>query len=79
MLDDEQQLRKDDHDEHPALEPQSLTLGVSHVCVVLPDAGGTPQSQEQDPHHADRVLRRHREEVLDKEGVQLYDLPDEHK
>lgn len=37
------------------------------------------QTGQEYPHNADRVLRRHGEDVLDEEGIQLHDLPHEHK
>ena len=78
-LEAEDELGEGDHEEDPALGAQPLAAGVRHVGVVLADGGRRDQPRHQDPRHADGVLSRHREDVLDEEGVELDHLPDEHQ
>ena len=48
--------------------------GVRDEGVVLPGGGRGPHGHGEHPGHADGVRRRHGEDVLHEEGVELDDL-----
>ena len=73
------ELAEAHHDEDPTLGSNPLAFRIRDICVVLPSAGCRDQAKHQDSEHADWVLRRHGEYVLDEEGVELHHLPDEHE
>jgi len=78
-LENEYEFTEADHDEDPALCPDSLTLGISHISVILSRGRSGDQTEQQDPEDTDGMLSRHGEDVLDEEGVELHHLPDQHE
>jgi len=78
-LEDEDELTEADHDEDPALCSNPLTLGVSHIGVVLSGSGGCDQTKKENPEDTDRMFSWHGEDMLDEEGVELNHLPDQHE
>jgi len=78
-LENEDKFAEADHDEDPALGPDTLALWVGDIGVVLTSGWAGDQTEQQDPEHTDRVLRGHGEDVLDEEGVELHHLPDQHE
>ena len=73
-LDGEDELTGGDHDEDPALSPETLALGVRDVSVELAGGGRRHEADGQDPHDADGVLGWEREDVLHEESIQLNHL-----